>query len=176
MRPAQRVKQAEEAARRLKALLGSSTMAQLLQRTPPAALTAEQKAQLSRCCDVISQLAAAVKDAPSLRMQVLDAMLKQEAACSAGSLLTWVQQQPEQQLLDVTAVAIAGHQAPAAGAVRGTTAAIWVTSVHLVERCAAVALLQVQDSAGGSLAASLTQQLDHSGKPACRRMFECTAQ
>jgi hypothetical protein len=53
------MKQAEEVARRLKTLLHSCIMSQLLQRTLPAALTAEQVAQINSCFNLISQLQAA---------------------------------------------------------------------------------------------------------------------
>jgi hypothetical protein len=178
MRPAQRVKQAEEDARRLKSLLSSSFMSQLLQRAPPAALTAEQEAQLSRCCNVIDQLQAALTEAPSLKLQLTDAMLKQQAACSVGSLLAWVQQEPEQQLLGLRPVAAPGHQGLVlmTRADGGRTASIWASGVHLLGRFAIVACLHSSESTGScSLAANLTHQLEQSGK-ACSRNCCCTAQ
>jgi hypothetical protein len=167
MRPARRIKQAEEAARKLKALLASSILSQLLQRTPPAALTAQQQAQLTSCCDVISQLDAAFQGASSLNLQLVDAMLRQQVACSIGSLVTWVQQQPEQQLLDLIAAAFVSHQgsAPVACAAAGTAASIWVAGVQLLGGFAAVAITQTPESAGAcNIAARLTQQVDQSGE------------
>jgi hypothetical protein len=115
---------------------------------------------------VIDQLQAALQEAPSLRMRLVDAMLKQQVACSVGSLVTWVQQQPEQQLLDCRAV-------PAAG---GTPASLWAAGVHLLKSFAFEALLHNSESAGAcSLAATLTQQLDQSGE-ACSHNCKCTAQ
>jgi hypothetical protein len=177
MRPAQRIKQAEEIARSLKSLLGGSVMSQLLQRTPPrpAAFTAEQEAQLLRCCNAISQLEAALRETTSPRVQLVDALLKQQVACSIGSLVAWVQQQPEQQLSEMRAGT--GHQgsAPATVEAGGAAAAIWAAGVHLLERFAVVATRHNSDSAGAcSLAANLTQQLDQSGK-ACSRNCDCTA-
>jgi hypothetical protein len=178
MRPAQRIKQAEEIARSLKSLLGGSIMSQLLQHTPPrpAAFTAEQEAQLLRCCDVISQLEAAWHEARPLRLQLLDAMLKQQMACSIGRLVAWVQQQPEQQLSGLKAVAVAGHQgsAPATVAAGSASASIWAAGVYLLEHFAVVAFRHNSDSAEAcTLAANLTQQLDQSGK-ACSRNATCT--
>jgi hypothetical protein len=170
MRPARRIKQAEEVSRKLKALLSSSVLSQLLQHTPPAALTAEQDAQLSRCSNLISQLAEAFDEEPTHKIQLMDAMLTQQVACSIGSLITWVQQ-PEQQWLGMRAVAVAGHQGSAPGPfAAGTTAAsICAGGVHLFGHFAAAAFLHTLDSAGAcNLAARLTQQLDQSGK-ACRR-------
>jgi hypothetical protein len=172
------MKQAEEGACRLKALLGSTFMSQLLQRGPPAALTAEQEAQLSRCCTVIDQLQVALTEAPSLKLQLTDAMLKQQAACSVGSLVAWVQQEPEQQLLGLRPVAAPGHQGLVlmTRADGGKTASIWVSGVHLLGRFATVACLHSSESAGPcSLTANLTQQLKQLGK-ACSRNCTCTAQ
>jgi hypothetical protein len=141
-------------------------VSQLLQRTPPAVLTAEQEAQLLHCYDVISQLADALQGAPPFRMQLVDAMLKQQAACSIGRLVTWVQQQPEQQQLHVRAMA---GSAPVTSAAGSTTAPIWAFGVILLEHFAASAVLHMTDSAGScNLAANLTQQLDQSGE-ACNR-------
>jgi hypothetical protein len=166
MRPARRLKQAEEAARKLKALLNSPILSQLLQRTPPTALAAEQEAQQTRCYTVISQLAAAVQEAPSLKMQLVDAMLKQQVACSVGSLVTWVQQQPEQQLvLRAVAVVVSQGSTPVTCAGGSTTFNVWAAGVHLVEFFAVAAHQHNAQSAGAcNLAASLTQQLHQSGK------------
>jgi hypothetical protein len=172
MRPTQRIKKAEELARRFRALMSSPIMSQFLQCTPPAALTAEQEAHLSRCCSVIWDMTEALSNAPSLKMQLADAMLKQQVACNIGSVVTWVQQQPEPQLLDSRAVAVAGRQgvAPAGGMI----AAVWAAGVHLLERFALVIFAHNSESAGAcSMAATLTQQLDQSGKPCSRN---CTAQ
>jgi hypothetical protein len=173
MRPARRIKQAKEIARRLKALLSSAIMSQLLQRIPPAAFTAEQEAQLSSCRDMIRQLAAALDEAPSLKVELVDVMLKQQVACSVSSLVTWVQQQPE-QLLDVTA---AGQGRVPITSVAGLTiASIWAAGVDLLKNLARVALLQTSESAGACiLTATLTQQLDQSGE-AYSRTFKCTVQ
>jgi hypothetical protein len=149
-------------------------MSQLLQRTPPAgtppaALTAEQGAQLSRCCDVIKQLQAALDAAPMLRLQLMDAMLKQNGAYSVGSLVTWVQQQPEEHLL-----ILRSGSAPVGFAAGGTAASIWAAGVLLLGHVAAVAMLHCSESAAAcSLAADLTQQLDQSGK-ACSCNCSCT--
>jgi hypothetical protein len=174
MRPARRIKQAEEAGRILKALLSSPVISQLLQRTPPAALTAEQEAQLSRCCNVIQQLSGAVDEAPSLSMQLMDAMLKQQVVCNIGRLVTWVQQQPEQQRLDLEAAAAAGRQGSYTYAAGRTPTIIWAAGVHLLTHFAAVAKMHVRESAEAcSLAENLTQQLDQSGK-ACSGNYRCT--
>jgi hypothetical protein len=171
MRPARRIKQAEEVARSLKALLSSSILSQLLQRTPPAALTAEQEAQLSSCCYAITQLEVALDEAPSIRMQMMDAMLKQQMACHIGALVTWVQQQPEQHLFGLRAAAVAGHQGSGpVTCVAGTaTATTWAAGVQVLDCFAHVATLQPSECAGAcSLAEKLTQQLDQSGKVSSR--------
>jgi hypothetical protein len=91
-------------------------------------------------------------------------MLQQQAACSVGTLVTWVvQQQPEQH---VRTVAAAGHQGSSAVIfVSSTAASIWAAGVHLLGRFAAAAAQHTAESAGAcNLAARLTQQLDQSGK------------
>jgi hypothetical protein len=163
----------------LKALLNSSIMVQLLQHAPPAALTAEQEAQLLYCSNLISLLAVTFHEAPSLEPQLVDAMLKQQAACSIGSLVTWVQQQPEQQLLDLRVVAAAGHQGsrPMSCAAGSATTTLWAAGVQLLGCFAISALKQIDTdgAAGCSRAGTLTQQLEVSGK-ACSRNCKCAAQ
>jgi hypothetical protein len=169
------MKQAEDVGRRLRALVSSSIVSQLLQRTPPTALTAQQVAELSSCCDVVSHLQAALLEAPSLQTQLVDATLKQQVACSVGTLITWVQQQPEQQLLDSGAVDVAGRQGTTQTTCSDRTAPLWAAGVNLLGHFAVVACEHNAESAGASsLAANLTQQLDQSGR-ACRRDFKCTA-
>jgi hypothetical protein len=94
---------------------------------------------------------------------LVDAMLQQQAACSVGSLVTWVvQQQPEQH---VRAVSAAGHQGSATVIFASSTAAsIWAAGVHLLGRFAAAAAQHTAESAACKSAARLTQQLDQSGK------------
>jgi hypothetical protein len=126
---------------------------------------------------VIGQLETLLHEAPSLRMQLVDALLKQQVACSIGTLVTWVQQQPE-QLSDLGAITVAGHQGSAAVTLAAgrPTAPVWAAGVNLLQRFAAVAFLQNTQGAGAcSLAATLTQQLDQSGK-ACSHNYKCTAQ
>jgi hypothetical protein len=178
MRPARRIKQAEDVASGLNELLSSSIMSQLLQRSLPAAFTAEQEAQLSRCCNMIEQLAEALDEVPSFRTQFVDAMLKQHVACNIGRLVTWVQQQQEQQPLGPRLVAVAGHlrSASVTSAAGSTTAAfIWAAGVHLIHQFAAVAVTHSAEITGArNLAAILTQQLDEAGE-ACSRNCTCTA-
>jgi hypothetical protein len=151
-------------------------MSQLLQRSPPAAFTAQQTAQLTSCCQLINQLEHALQEAP---WQVADAMLKQQAACSVGSLVTWVQQQPEQQLSTLTAVDLTGRQGPSVLRCEATDF-IWAAGVDLLGRIAVAAFEHDSESAtpaagGRSLAASLTQQMDRSGT-ACSRNCKCIVQ
>jgi hypothetical protein len=166
MRPARRIKQAEELAVRLRVLLSGSTMSQLLQHPPPAALTAEQEAQLLSCSNLMSQLTTALDEASSLSTQLIDAVLKQQAAYHVGSLVAWVQQQPEQQLSELRVVAAAwlmdsAPVAPQCAAI-GRTCLMWDDGVQLLQQ---FAWMSRPENAGAcNLAASLTQQLDQSGK------------
>jgi hypothetical protein len=115
-------------------------------------------------------------------MQLVDAMLKQQVACSVGTLVAWVQQQPEQQLLDlaaavgfVRAVAAAGHQVSAQVTDGDRTASIWAAGVKLLGCFAWVVLHKIESAGACSLVANLTQQLDQSGK-ACSCSCQCTVQ
>jgi hypothetical protein len=117
MRPARRIKQAEGIARELHKLLSSSPLFQLLQRTPPAALTAQLDVRLLHCGSLLEQMAAALKAVEAaVELRLLEALLQQQAVRSAGTLIAWVQQRREQLLavesvLGIGAVANSGNAA-----------------------------------------------------------------
>jgi hypothetical protein len=159
MRPARRIKQAEGLARELHKLLSNTTLSQLLQRTRSASLTAEQEALLVDCGSLLDQMAVALQeDEAALDLRLLEAMLQQQAVQSAGTLVAWVQLQPE-QLLSVKSVlgftATRGSGAPCC----------WASGVHSLTRAASKAGQQDYDSAATcQMAANMTQQLDESGE------------
>jgi hypothetical protein len=90
MRPAQRIRQVQDAASKLHKTINNSTTAQLLQRTTPAAFTPDQAAQLMQCCSLLGQLQTALKneDLP-LQLRILNALLGDHAASNAGALAVW---------------------------------------------------------------------------------------
>jgi hypothetical protein len=115
MAPNRRLQQAEKEANKLNKLVTSDNVAQLLQKPPPAAMTAGQAGLLGSCCTAMQQLiavlpgdtrptsAAEVASAD----QILRALLAQQAVQSVGVLLDWTLQEPE-QLVQAQRRAIAG--------------------------------------------------------------------
>jgi hypothetical protein len=127
---------------------------------------------------VISKLQAPLHEAPEYRVQLVDAMLKQQVGFTVGRLVMWVQQQPEQQLSDFRAAAVAAHQGSTqvTCASGGTTASIWGAGMHLLKLLAGIAALESMESAGErSLAANATQQLDQSGKACSKALATANA-
>jgi hypothetical protein len=161
MRPTRRIKLAEGVAREITKMLRSSTMSQLLQRTPSALLTAEHEALLLKCCSLLDQMCAALQaDDVGLQLQLLEAVLQQQAVCSAGNLIAWMQQRPE-QLLPMDSML-------SSNATRGSRAAAgsWAAGMNFLDCAAAAAAEQDHQSAAArQMAADMTQQLDQSGEP-----------
>jgi hypothetical protein len=94
---------AEDAARTLQILLRSVSVSQLLQQPPPSRpLTAAEAGHVATCCQAVSAVAERLNTALSqqvdqaARQQVLAAVLQQQAAFNAGTLLSWVLQHPQQ--------------------------------------------------------------------------------
>jgi hypothetical protein len=158
MRPARRIEQAEGFACELRELLSRSTLSQLLQRTTSAPLTAEEDALLYDCGCLLDQMAALQAGDEPVDISFLEAVLQQQAVRSAGTLIAWVQQRPE-QLLAVESVmgftATRGSGAPAC----------WTAGVAFLNHAAAKASQQDYASpAACQMAADMTQQLDQSGE------------
>jgi hypothetical protein len=87
----------------LQTLLNSSSVSQLLQQPPPArSLTGAAAKDVASCCNALCALAqllhAVLSQQPTeaARHRVLAAVLQQQAAFSAGTLLSWVLQRPQQ--------------------------------------------------------------------------------
>jgi hypothetical protein len=82
MPPTTRVKRAEDVARKLANQIRSPFMAGMLQRSPTGVLSStQQSVQLTSCCDVLSQLRAALKETNAAdAAQMLSAVLRQQAA------------------------------------------------------------------------------------------------
>jgi hypothetical protein len=87
------------AARTLQTLLSSSSVSQLLRQPLPARpLTAAEAADVASCCKVVSAVEDRFNAARSQQpdAEVLAAVLQQQAAFKAGTLLSWVLRQPQQ--------------------------------------------------------------------------------
>lgn len=166
MGPAQRAKQAEDAASKLGSLVRSPQVAQLLQQPLPAQPAAEQKAVLA---DINSNLQQLYKKLPAnpntnseraATVQLLRGVLHQEAVRSIGVLQVWLQQQPQRL---VTALQSYDLQL-------GTIEGAWYAGMHVMCRIAEL-LLDCKASRSSSsstagaalLVVEMTQQLLQSG-------------
>jgi hypothetical protein len=157
MRPARRIKHAEGIDRELHKHLSSSPLSELLQRTPPAALTAQQDVRLLHCGSLLEQMAAAFEtaDEAAVDLRLLEALLQQQAMRSAGTLIAWVQQRPEQLLAVKSVLGIPGDGA----------SGCWAAGVQFLDRAAAKAGdLDHTSAAACQMSANMVQQLDQSGE------------
>lgn len=92
---AKRINQAKDAAHTLSSQLHSPFIFSLLQGPP--LLTKQAAEQLRKCSKAVLDLARLLQDADAaVAGQLLDAVLRQHAVRSAGTLVAWVQKQPEQ--------------------------------------------------------------------------------
>jgi hypothetical protein len=101
---------------------------------------------------------------PPLRSAVLTAILQQHAARSAGSLVAWATQRPQQLMSLTQGEMLLGTGIPATGWSSSTAALGWAAGLSFL-RCAAVAVGQ-QDAgsaAARQVTADMTQQLHQSG-------------
>jgi hypothetical protein len=168
MRPAQRVKQAEEAASKLSSLVHSSRVTQLLQQPLPAQPTAAQQAVLASCSKSVQQLLTFLPQHTdsSLRiavlLQLLRGVLRHQAVHSAGLLLAWLQQQPQQ-----LAAALLGCNPRLEATV--IMQSLWLTALNLVLSITVLVVnCAAEDSSSTApLAFNLTQQLQQTGVYIC---------
>uniref|UniRef100_A0A383V4W0 MYND-type domain-containing protein n=1 Tax=Tetradesmus obliquus TaxID=3088 RepID=A0A383V4W0_TETOB len=153
----QEQRQARDAAHTLQQLLSRPSSKQLLQRPPPAApLTAEQAAFATRCCASLEQLGKALPfSGAASDGQILHVLLSEQAACSVGTLLAWLQQRPQQ-------LRLAQIQVQATPAARNTLKAVWVESTAVFLGMT-VASNSMSASEAAPLVVELTQQLQQSG-------------
>jgi hypothetical protein len=87
---------AEAPALRLQKLLQGPEACQLLQQMPPAVLTPEQYDLLASSHALCVMIITVVKQQQQSVGHTLGLLLRQQAARSAGTLVTWLQQRPEQ--------------------------------------------------------------------------------
>jgi hypothetical protein len=159
------LKRAEEAARELHSIMSSSSVTQLLQDAPPASLTTDQDEQLRRCFTLLSQLETLIETGePVLRSAVLTAILQQHAAGSAGSLVAWAAQRPEQLMSLTLGEVLRGTGTATTGWSSSTAALGWAAGLSFL-RCAAdaVSKLDAGSAAASQMTADMTQQLHQSG-------------
>lgn len=173
MRPAQRARQAEDAASKLSSLVRSPQVAQLLQQPVPAQPTAAQRAVLASCSSRLDLLYRAMPASLSSSssgteafVQMLRRALGQQPTHSAGVLLAWLQQQPQQLAAALQGVLSIGVQP-------GTTEAVWCIGMQAVARLAEL-LLDCCAAKSSSctatvaeLTVNMTQQLLQSGGCIC---------
>lgn len=166
MRPAQRVKRAEDAASKLSRLVRSPQVVQLLQRPPPAQPTAAQQSVLVSYSKSLATLYTALPaDGPNndagraVVAQLLRAVLRHQPAQSAGLLMVWTQQQPQQ----LAAMLQSHGLKPQHGTIHG----VWVIGTSLVFRLATLLASCMELSScrvtTAELSVNLTQQLLQSG-------------
>uniref|UniRef100_A0A383WBJ7 Uncharacterized protein n=1 Tax=Tetradesmus obliquus TaxID=3088 RepID=A0A383WBJ7_TETOB len=147
-------KQAEDAASKLRNLVHRPQVVQLLQRPLPAAPTAEQQAVLASCSSTLQQLKLALTDSYNSRsgtesvVQVLRRTLRHQPVHSAGVLLAWLQQQPQQ---------LAASLKSSRGLDPGTLEAVWTVGMLMVAGLADL-LLECVLASWIELAQQLLQQ------------------
>jgi hypothetical protein len=164
MSPARRVKQAEDAARKLASLLSIPATAQVLQHVLPSSINTQQREHLIHAIHALKKLTAALQEACTAdTVQVLNAVLRQHVARSIGLLVAWAQQQPE-QLIAMTAsgvmpqdhslatwVCVAGH--------------VWELGWVALDSMFSMSFTMDKNSASHHrIATNITEQLESSGR------------
>jgi hypothetical protein len=147
----------------LNTLLQSPEACQLLQQLPPAVLTPEQYDLLASSDALMRALLRGIKQQrPTGRM--LGLLLRHQAVHSAGTLMAWVQQRPEQLQFGLLQQRLDSH---GACELATNTADVWVCSCEcLVYMSTALAQAAQAPQAGCStstLAAAMLPQLEQSG-------------
>jgi hypothetical protein len=153
---------AEKAAHKLAVLLKDKAVCQLLQQPAPvAALTRQQAGPLLRCCSALLCLDTAIVGKATGQLAVAS-VLRHQAVYSAGVLLAWTQQQPQQ--LAIVQVAdtwndIHNHRT------QPTLASLWLLSEHVLTAILhAIQCLESDDDiAASGLAQTAMEQLEPSG-------------
>jgi hypothetical protein len=157
-----RVKEAEDAACKLASQLRSPVMTQVLQRPPAVLCSLQEVEQLSKLWQVSERLCQALQETHMAETaHMLDAVLQQQAAHSAGTVLVWAQQQPEQLLTTITA------------GLHGVESTAWLYGVRLIDKVITAART-LQDSSStltGRIVMRLTEQLEQSGRMG--KLWQC---
>jgi hypothetical protein len=153
--PQDRRVQLQVHARALHQMLAKSSFSQLLQQPPTQQLTAMQAALIAACCTLLRHLldCLPVKGASTAR-QMLRTLLHEKAVQSVGTLLTWLQQQPQTLQLARMAQPVGSSN---------TLEAMWLLC------CSIMRQMEVVTSGLGAaeaapLVVTFTAQLQQSGK------------
>jgi hypothetical protein len=145
-------------------------MTQLLQEAPPASLTADQDKLLRQFYSLLWRMEKPLlAEEPALLSSVVTAMLQRHAARSAGTLVAWATQRPE-QLMSLEFA----EGPPSTGACPGasrtllshSTAALgWAVGIRFLGFAAdAVSKQDAGSAAASQMTADMTQQLHQSGR------------
>jgi hypothetical protein len=160
---------AEDAARKLAAQLRNPLMTQSLQQAPPETVlwNKQQARQLGNCFHELQLLFQALQEAEygtADAVQALDAVLQQQAAESAGTLIRWMQQRPEQLFSMVTArQQLQGTHRTNSGLT--VPNGVWHLSVAVLKRMLGpVMSLDSSRTSTHRLTATITDQLQQSGE------------
>lgn len=161
----------ESVARQMHALLQHPVACQVLQQTPPAADPTPAQKELLACSNelcvsvgtVLQRLRVSATPVAA-RGRAVGLLLRQQAARSLGTLLAWLQQQPEQLRLDLLQQQLQQDQART----RPLTAAEFWRGVCscLYAMCAALSEAVQAPQPGlnaAALVAAIMQQLEQSG-------------
>jgi hypothetical protein len=163
MLPSRRVKQAEDAARKLASEISVPAMTKVLQQ-PPSLLTRQQEGLLLNSLHTLKKLDAAVLAAGTAdTVQLLDAVLRQQAAQSVGTLVVWAQQQPEQLTCTSTTARLPSHASLSAE--MGVPAGVWMLGWTVLSNMFAKAMSLDKSSASFKrIVTTTTDQLERSGR------------
>jgi hypothetical protein len=159
--------QLEAPARHLRILLQQPWASQLLQEPPPGAvLTLEQSKLISASHVLLHGIVTAIHEqcrtepAPG---RLIGLLLRQQTALSAGSLVAWVQQRPEQLPFDLLQQRIDNLEQELAS----STADVWLRGCECISGIIAALAKAIEAPQPGcsiaALAAATLQQLEQSG-------------
>jgi hypothetical protein len=139
-------------------------MTRLLQQAPPAVLTEQQATQLYSTSRALQQLAGATQETDTAEtVQILSAVLQQQAARDAGILMAWTQQQPE-QLFGTTTEGPRSQQNYPPTIDLGVAAASWCCGAEFLGSMLVKArTLDSSSQSTHSIVSAITEQLNQSG-------------
>jgi hypothetical protein len=148
--------QALDAAQALQQLLATPSFSHLLQQPPPTQLTAGQAAVMATCSASLKQLELGLaSNGTAPTQQLLHALLNVKAVHKVGTLLAWLQQQPQPlQLARLKEQLVRGN----------TLEAVWLLCCSIMRKLT-VGIVSVAAADATPLVVTFTQQLRQSGAP-----------
>jgi hypothetical protein len=137
-------------------------MSKVLQQMP-STINRKQEEQLFNCIRVVYALNDALEKAGAAEtVRLLDALLQQHAARSAGTLIAWAQQEPE-QLISITAIEQPAQTADSTVSISNTER-VWVYGWKLLDSIIAkIVVLDSSSTATHRIVTTTTEQLEQSG-------------